>query len=108
VGVGSSFRELSKLVGKMSELEKHASTVEDRRTIVDFLEWLDERKYFICYYPDSGQELARPVPIPETDHQLLDVYFEIDPVQLEKERRAILEEQRKLLVEYKERKGSGR
>jgi len=83
--------------GEISELEKHSQTVEQRKTIEEFLDWLNEGKIllgsYIKLYEDSDTE--EMAPILQNRQELLDEYFNIDPVQLEKERRELLEQARK-------------
>ena len=80
-----------------SELEKHSETFDKRVTLTDFLDWFDVRGYFVCYYSDREQELARPIPIPETQGKLLDEYFGIDAAQLEAERRELIRKAREAI-----------
>lgn len=66
---------------------------DEKRTIHDFLEWLRaERNFDVMDALDShdGSMLVT------TQEKLLLQYFEIDEKKLEEERRAMLEEQRKL------------
>lgn len=78
-----------------SELEKHAETFEDRTVLDAFLDWLDEEGIWLYESNDPESPHWRQ-PIRQTRHQLLDEYFGIDPVQLEKERRALIMQVREL------------
>lgn len=81
----------------MSELEKHSQTVEQRKTIEVFLDWLNEKEISLGSYvkPFKDSDTERMAPIPKNRQELLDEYFGIDPVQLDKERRELLEQARK-------------
>lgn len=76
----------------MSELEKHSQTVEQRKTIEEFLDWLNENKILLGGYikPFKDSDTERMAPILQNRQELLDEYFDIDPVQLDKERRELL------------------
>lgn len=62
-------------------LDQWAANIDDRRTIEEFLDWLDDK------YP----ELER---VDMHRDKLLDEFHSIDRKQLDKERRALLEQQR--------------
>lgn len=79
-----------------SELEKWSDNIEERRIIADFLEWVDGNRYVVAEW--YGQEWPKLQPISHSHHALLDEFYEVDNVQLEKERRALIEEARKLNV----------
>ncbi|MCK4497080.1 MAG: hypothetical protein KAU24_02735 [Candidatus Aenigmarchaeota archaeon] len=78
----------------MSELEKHSQTVEQRKTIEEFLDWLNEKEILLSAYIKFKDYAERLAPILKNRQELLDEYFDIDPVQLEKERREWLEQAR--------------
>lgn len=81
----------------LSELEKHSKTFEQRRTIGEFLDWCNENKILLGGYikPFKDSDTERMAPILQNRQELLDKYFDIDPVRLEKERRELLEQARK-------------
>ena len=82
---------------EMNELEKHSQTFEQRRGIEEFLDWLNENEILLGEYikPYKAMDVERLAPILSNKQELLDKYFDIDPVQLEKERRELLEQARK-------------
>lgn len=79
---------------RMSELEKNSKTFEQRRTIGEFLDWLNEKEILLSTYIKFKNYAERLAPIPKNRQELLDEYFDIDPVQLDKERRELLEQAR--------------
>ena len=80
----------------MSELEKNSWTFEQRQVIGEFLDWLNENEILLGEYikPYKAMDIERLAPILKNSQELLDKYFDIDPVQLEKERRELLEQAR--------------
>ena len=82
---------------EMNELEKHSQTFEQRQAIEGFLDWLNEMEILLGEYikPYKAMDIERMAPILKNRQELLDKYFDIDPVQLEKERRELLEQARK-------------
>lgn len=71
--------------------DKWAANLEERRIIEEFWEWLVENK---AHNPELWRH---GVPIVEIHiDKAMDEYHGIDQRELDKERRAILEEQRKL------------
>jgi len=85
----------------MSELEKNSKTFEQRRIIGEFLDWCNEREISLGSYvkPFKDSDTERMAPIPKNRQEFLDEYFGIDPVQLDKERRELLEFAKKQLRE---------
>ena len=81
----------------MNELEKHSKTFEQRRIVQEFLDWLNENEILLGEYikPYKAMDVERLAPILKNSQELLDEYFDIDPVQLEKERRELLDEARR-------------
>jgi len=81
----------------MSELEKHSQTFEQRKTIEEFLDWLNEIEVLLGSYihPFEDSDTERMAPILKNRQELLDEYFDIDPARLEKERRELLEQTRR-------------
>lgn len=81
---------------EMNELEKNSWTFEQRQVIEEFLDWLNEKEILLGEYIKLSEGYAeRLAPILKNRQELLDKYFDIDPVQLEKERRELLEQARK-------------
>ena len=75
---------------------------DDSQKIGEFLEWMNGKGYWIGKYgrytdPETEEEEGEEelIPIKKSTEELLADYFEIDLNQVEKERRAILEEIRK-------------
>jgi len=81
----------------MNELEKHNKTFEQRKAIEEFLDWLNEGKIMLGSYikPFKDSDTERLSPILQNRQELLDQYFGVDPVQLDKERKALLKEAEK-------------
>ena len=81
-----------------SMLDLHSKTFEERRTLLNFIEWLYQKEIRLCEILKCYEEPFDPkwMPIIENDDTLLNNYFEIDAAQLETERRALLEEARQL------------
>lgn len=79
------------------QLKRYSDTVEDRQTIDEFLDWCNEREISLGSYvkPFKDSDTERMAPIPKNQQELLDEYFDIDPAQLDKERRELLEQARK-------------
>lgn len=73
---------------KRNELEKWAAHINNRRVIAEFIAWLQEHP------KHSGKEVLDLNP-----DRLLDEYHNIDIKRLERERRALLDEHRKLIKE---------
>lgn len=71
-----------------------SSASGERSTINQFVEWLQEKGIWLCDR-DEGSNFAEYRPITKRSDELVLEYLEIDPVALEKERRQILDEQRK-------------
>ena len=86
---------------KESMLDLHSKTFEERRTLLNFIEWLNQKEMRLCEIPGCYKAKFDPswMPITKNDDSLLDDYFEIDAAQLETERRALLEEARKMNAE---------
>jgi len=75
----------------MNELEKHSKTFKQRVVVEEFLDWLEKEKIQLgSYFKD--QDFVSLSPILQNRQELLDQYFGVDPVQLDKERRALLKE----------------
>lgn len=78
----------------MNELEKYSQVFEQRKTVEEFLDWLNEEEILLCSLLREGRVVERWAPILKNRQELLDKYFDIDPVQLGKERRKLLEQLR--------------
>jgi hypothetical protein len=83
---------------KYPECTKLSRTVDDRRVILDFLEWLIEEKKFnlATALEDYRRKTGLGEKYLSSNEQIVFAYLEIDENKLETERRAILEEQRKM------------
>ena len=69
-----------------SAVDKWAEDIDDRRVIAEFLEWLNVNHYVVAEF--YGYHTMHQIK--HTHHALLDEFYDVDNVQLEKERRAIL------------------
>ena len=75
---------------KGNELEKHSKTFETRRIIEEFLDFLNNKNIELATWGEvSGVD--RLFPIGKNRQELLNIYFNINAIKLEKERRALLE-----------------
>lgn len=76
------------------ELEKLSEARPDNQVISGFLEWLEEKEYFLAEWSgndceECGKETL--MDMVQTKEQLLANYFSIDLVKCEKERQALLD-----------------
>lgn len=76
-----------KTAAEYPECEKLASFRDERSTLSDFFEWLNNRGMFLCQYEEGSQ---RPWPVSASDNTLIMQFLEIDEVKLEQERRDML------------------
>jgi hypothetical protein len=84
--------------GGYPEHEKLGAVVEKSQAIGEFLEWCNERCWYLCHPTESPFEGCYwPVPGSINDH--LAAYFGIDQNKLEAEKREMLDEQRALTAE---------
>lgn len=74
------------------ELDKWAAALPNRRVIEDFLKWCSAKRIELCQWREDSN-YPRPC---SADARLLDEYHEIDQQRLDKERRELLEEHRRL------------
>jgi hypothetical protein len=77
------------------ELDRQREIIEAGRAGVlqDFLDWLSENGYWIARYQRwEGYRDEVLVPVGRSPQQLMELFFEIDPVKIEAERRALLAE----------------
>ena len=81
---------------KTSVLEKWSNVHEDVVTIEEFLEWLETKGIQLAqhYKNDDGKDTEHLYPTYKTRRQLLEEYYEIDTAELERERRALLDDAR--------------
>lgn len=83
------------------ELDKNAAANDDWRTILEFMEWAAEKGYHFTQtrtFTETGErlhdgseyeyEIEREIPV-RVDNALYE-FFEIDPIKLDRERRAVL------------------
>lgn len=73
---------------------KLSESSDERRTINDFVEWLQQKGIWLCDR-EEGSNFAEYRPIAKRSDELVMEYLEIDTKKLEEERRAILAEQRR-------------
>lgn len=87
---------VDKLEGK-KQVDRWSESLNDREKIIGFMHFLDEKGFVICSYSNEPDNVIEEqlFPINKSNDQLLNEYFDIDDVQLEKERREILERMRK-------------
>uniref|UniRef100_A0A6M3X6A3 Uncharacterized protein n=1 Tax=viral metagenome TaxID=1070528 RepID=A0A6M3X6A3_9ZZZZ len=82
------------------ECDKLGKRLAEWNAIYPFMEWLQEKKIWLAHtitkreyygacYEDEPMDTM--VPIPQNLENLLYEYFEVDPAELERERRALLE-----------------
>lgn len=74
-----------------SECDKLAAAAGERRALCDFLEWAGSQGIFLAHYQHIA-EYRNPqlAVVPEQADQIVLRYLNIDPVALERERRALL------------------
>ena len=72
----------------MSEIEKQADTMWQRRVIHEFIEWLSEQKLEVAAWSPLGTQMH---PVTEMPDRMIDRFLGIDPAALENERRELLE-----------------
>jgi hypothetical protein len=73
-------------------LDRWSAAHEERQTILRFLEWAEaEHRIELAEWTDGANW---PSPYPGGAQRLLDMYHEIDQQQLDRERRALLDEHR--------------
>jgi hypothetical protein len=82
---------------KTNELVKWSLVHDDVVTIEEFLEWLESKGIQLAqhYKNDDGEDTEHLYPTYRNRRQLLEEYYEIDTAELERERRALLDEARK-------------
>jgi len=73
------------------QLKKHSDTLEQRKAVEEFLDWLNEEEILLGSYIKFKDYAERMAPILLNRQELLDQYFGIDPAKLDQERRALLE-----------------
>ena len=73
----------------MNELEKWSENLETRNLLIDFLHDLNKKNIHLCE-PYTGTDLY--VMIMKKYEDVVDEFLGIDQIQLEKERRKLLEE----------------
>ena len=74
-----------------NELEKNSKTHKERVIISEFLEWLNSKEIQLAKWEKVGIDSDRLFPLQTRHQDLLNEFFNIDAVKLEKERRALLE-----------------
>lgn len=74
------------------ECDKLARVAGERDTIMEFLDWLGTKGYWIAEYRQEYYNGEMLIPITGTTDALTLEHLEIDPVKLENERRAMLKE----------------
>jgi hypothetical protein len=86
-------------------LQKIHAAQEDSNVIGDFLEWLGEHGFFVC--ESTGSANHPWVPTTQSTEQLLAGYFEIDLDMAERERREIIQRERRKLTPIQNRQTFG-
>lgn len=74
----------------MNELEKYNKTLKQRGIVGEFLDWLNKEKILLGTYIKFKDYAERMAPILQNQEELLDQYFGTNPVQLDKERKELL------------------
>lgn len=69
------------------ECEKLSAVSDERRTLSDFIEWLESKNLWIC---DGPGELNHYYPVSASGASLIMQFLEIDQDNLEQERRAMI------------------
>lgn len=73
------------------ELDRQSALLDKANEVGRFIEWLNwEKKYEICA-PQEGSRTGAFYPVNKSPLVLLEEFYEIDPMEIEKERRALLE-----------------
>jgi len=81
------------------ECDKLRKRLDEWNVIYPFMEWLQEKKIWLAhtitkreYYGENYEDepMDTMVPIPQSVEDLLYEYFDVDPAELERERREIL------------------
>ena len=65
------------------------------QAVGEFLEWIKSEGYVLCKYNEQGPR-HEYLPIHKTIDTLLHDFFEIDPMEEEREKRALLDEIRSM------------
>lgn len=78
---------------KIRELDKHANSIDDQRTIMDFIEFVSGKGIHFAEWDEGGYHMHQTF---KSNQDLLYEFFKIDPKKLEKERRELLDKQREL------------
>lgn len=90
------------------ECDKLGKRLDEWNAIFPFMEWLREQKIWLAhtitkreYYGDdySDELMETMVSIPQSLEDLLYDYFDVDPAELERERRELLESLREARAE---------
>jgi len=78
---------------KLNELEKIKEVQNESQVIGEFLDWLqNEQGFTIC---ELNKKTEMYYPVSRSIQSFLEIYFHIDPVKAEAERRQILEDFRR-------------
>lgn len=78
----------------MTDYPEHDKLVAldgSNQTIGDFIEWLNDNRYVICEWQNSGDEERGYYPVHRSPASWISQYFQIDPVKIEQEKRAMLD-----------------
>ena len=70
------------------ESEKLAAYIDERNTVMEFLDFLHAKNMWICDAP--GENSSRHYPILASDDRLIMQFLGVDEDKLEQERRAML------------------
>ena len=90
---------VERVLAEMPECDKLRDRSDEWNAIYPFIEWLQEKRIWLAHritrrefygedYEDEPMDTL--VPIPQTLENLLYEYFDVDPAELEQERRMLL------------------
>jgi hypothetical protein len=80
---------------RIPELDRLDKVWPEYKAIGDFIEWLQQKQFWIGYWSSTyGTRVAMPICL--STERLLQYYFKLDPIKLERERQILLERQIKL------------
>lgn len=76
---------------KYPECEKLSGAASERLSIESFFDWLDDKKFTVCERSE-GINWSEYLPVTTSRDRLILDFLGVDPVKLEAERRAMLDE----------------
>ena len=94
-----TMERVERVLAEMPECDKLNAIRDEWNAIYPFMEWLQEKKIWLAntityreYYGEDYKDelMSTMVPILQNLESLLYEYFEVDPAELERERRTLL------------------